>query len=89
MSAEELSVKYIFAMEKTLKDAHVSPEPITLKKQCVDEIFGHVKAYLEDAKYFQSQKKFETSLVSIAYCEGLLDALKLAGAVKISPGKQH
>jgi hypothetical protein len=29
-----------------------------------------------------TEKNLETSLTSIAYCEGLLDALKLLGAVK-------
>jgi hypothetical protein len=40
------------------------------------------KAYLEDARYYREKKKFEVSLTSIAYCEGLLDALRLLGAVK-------
>jgi hypothetical protein len=38
--------------------------------------------YLEDAKYYKAQGKLETSLTSIAYCEGLLDALSLMGAVE-------
>jgi len=37
---------------------------------------------LKDAKYYKDEKKFETSLTSIAYCEGLLDALRLLGVVK-------
>jgi hypothetical protein len=37
---------------------------------------------LEDAKYYKDQKRFETSLTSVAYCEGLLEALRLLGAVK-------
>ncbi len=80
MSAEELTAKYIAAMEKTLAQIQQTKEPLTISSECVDEVFSYVKAYLEDAKYFQAQKKFETSLVSIAYCEGLLDALKLIGA---------
>ena len=44
-------------------------------------VVGHVD-YLEDAKYYKAQGKFETSLTSVAYCEGLLDALRLLGAVK-------
>ncbi|MEM2104245.1 MAG: DUF357 domain-containing protein [Candidatus Bathyarchaeia archaeon] len=40
------------------------------------------KAYLQDAKYYSESKQFEVSLASIAYCEGLLDALKMLGAVK-------
>jgi FAD synthetase len=37
--------------------------------------------YLEDAKYYKAQGNLETSLTSVAYCEGLLDALRLIGAV--------
>lgn len=85
MSAEELSRKYILAMEKTLQKTERIGTAISVNEKCVDEIFGYVEAYLRDAKYFLEQKKFETSLVSIAYCEGLLDALKLTGAVKQMP----
>jgi len=40
------------------------------------------KAYLQDAKYYRDGKRFDVSLASVAYCEGLLDALKMLGAVK-------
>ena len=89
MSAQELAAKYITAMEKTLECTRRISAPIALSEERIEEIFGYVKAYLEDAKYFLSQTKFETSLVSIAYCEGLLDALKLMGAVNISGSKRQ
>lgn len=82
MSAEDLTTKYIIAMEKVLSQIKQIKGPITINDECINEVFGYVKAYLDDAKYFSAQKKFETSLVSIAYCEGLLDALKLIGAAK-------
>ncbi|MBC7131085.1 DUF357 domain-containing protein, partial [Candidatus Bathyarchaeota archaeon] len=40
------------------------------------------RAYLQDAKYYKEQKRLEVSLASIAYCEGLLDALRILGMVK-------
>jgi hypothetical protein len=83
LSAEDLSKKYIAAMEKSLQKTQRLKTPISLNEKCVNEIFSYVQAYLEDAKYFLEQKKFETSLISIAYCEGLLDSLKLMGAIKI------
>jgi hypothetical protein len=83
MNAEELATKYIAAMEKTVQTMQQTKGSITISEECTDEIVGYVKAYLQDAKYFKEQKKFETSLTSIAYCEGLLDALKLIGAVKV------
>ena len=83
MSAQELAAKYISAMEKTLAQIQRKQGELAVNEKCVDEILGYVFAYLKDAKYFMEQHKYETSLVSIAYCEGLLDALKLVGAVRV------
>ncbi|XES78512.1 MAG: DUF357 domain-containing protein [Candidatus Bathyarchaeia archaeon] len=82
--AQALSGKYIAAMEKVVKDMTRQKGALNISEACVDEILGYVDAYLQDAKYFWSQKQFETSLTSIAYCEGILDALKLIGAVTVS-----
>jgi len=82
MSLETLTSKYIASAEKVLKEIQRTKSTVTVTKENVDSILGYVKDYLKDAKYYKSQKKFETSLTSIAYCEGLLDALKLLGAVK-------
>ncbi len=82
MSLEELVTKYIISTEKVLKEMQCTKGLITVTEEGVDNVLGYVTAYLEDAKYYKAQKKFETSLTSVAYCEGLLDALKLLGAVK-------
>jgi hypothetical protein len=85
MNAQALSEKYIAAMEKTVKEMQRNKGTITISEACVNEILGYISAYLQDAKYFWEQKQFETSLTSIAYCEGLLDTLKLIGAVTVPP----
>jgi len=82
MSLDALVSKYIDSAEKVLAEMQLTKDPLTIDDACVNEVVGWVKAYLEDAKYYKAQKKLETSLTSIAYCEGLLDALKLLGAVK-------
>ena len=82
MSLETLTAKYIASAEKVLTEMQRTKSAVTVTEENVDSILGYVKNYLKDAKYYKSQKKFETSLTSIAYCEGLLDALKLLGAVK-------
>ncbi len=82
MSLEELVMKYIGSAEKVLQDLQRAKGTLTVSEEQVDNIVRHTKAYLEDAKYYKAQKKLEVSLTSIAYCEGLLDALKLLGAVK-------
>jgi FAD synthetase len=55
--------------------------PITLTNKSVADVLRWANDYLEDAKYYKTQGKLETSLTSVAYCEGLLDALRLIGAV--------
>jgi hypothetical protein len=82
MSLEALASKYIVSAEKVLKEMQRVKGTITLNEESVNKIVEYATAYLADAKYYKAQKRFETSLTSIAYCEGLLDALKLLGAVK-------
>ena len=82
MSLKALASKYIVSAEKALKEMQRVKGAITLSEESVNKILAYATAYLEDAKYYKAQKKFETSLTSVAYCEGLLDALKLLGAVK-------
>ena len=82
MSLEELTSKYIISAEKVLKEIKRVKGTISVDEDGIDRILGYVANYLADAKYYNSQRKFETSLTSIAYCEGLLDALKLLGAVE-------
>ena len=82
MSIETLANKYIVSAEKVMRKIQRTKDPLTVTKDDVDNVLGYVSAYLEDAKYYKTKKKFETSLTSVAYCEGLLDALRLLGAVK-------
>ena len=82
MSLETLTTKYIASAEKVLKELERSQEPIIVTDESVTSILSYISDYLEDAKYYKAQGKLETSLTSIAYCEGLLDTLKLLGAVK-------
>ena len=82
MSAEALSTKYILSAEKVLNSMTRVQAPLTVDAECVENLISYAMAYFEDAKYYKDKKKFETSLTSIAYCEGLLDALRLMGAVK-------
>jgi FAD synthetase len=90
MSLEALTSKYIASAEKVLATLERTKTPITITDEMVDSILSYVADYLEDAKYYKASGKLETSLTSIAYCEGLLDALKLLGAVKFEwPSKNQ
>jgi hypothetical protein len=82
MSLETLTSKYISSAEKVLKELQQTKIPISVTEEAVANILRWAADYLKDAKYYKAQGKFETSLTSVAYCEGLLDALRLLGAVK-------
>jgi hypothetical protein len=82
MNLEELTAKYISVAEQVLNILELNPMPINLTEEKLTTVLRWAMDYLEDAKYYKSQGKLETSLTSIAYCEGILDALKLIGAVK-------
>jgi hypothetical protein len=81
MSLEALAVKYIGSAEKVLSELKRQPTPITIDETTVSEVLRWAADYLADAKYYKAQGKLETSLTSVAYCEGLLDGLRLMGAV--------
>ncbi|MFW6117806.1 MAG: DUF357 domain-containing protein [Thermoproteota archaeon] len=90
MSLEKLVSKYITSTEQVLKEMEILQKPINIDKEEVEEVLKYVEAYFQDAKYYKEEYKLKVSLTSIAYCEGLLDALKLLGAVKFewSPKKE-
>jgi FAD synthetase len=82
VSLEALVSKYIASAEQVFNEMQISETPVQLDINNVKGVVEFAKAYLEDAKYYKDRKRFEVSLASVAYCEGLLDALKLLGAVK-------
>lgn len=84
MTIEELITKYILGADRVIKEIKEIPENVHLNESEAETVFDWAKRYLEDAKYYQKEGKLETSLTSVAYCEGLLDALRLLGAVEFS-----
>ena len=82
MSLEKLVAKYVASAEHVLADVKFVENPPSLDAKDVRKVIEAANSYLKDAKYYSNRKKFEVSLASVAYCEGLLDALKLLGAVK-------
>jgi len=84
MSIDNLITKYIRGAERVVKEIGEISDSIHLNEEETKTVFDWAKRYLEDAKYYQEKGKLETSLTSVAYCEGLLDALRLLGAVEFS-----
>ena len=84
MKIDDLVTKYIRGAERVVNEIEPLPDEVHLNEQEVGTVFDWAKRYLEDAKYYQGKGNLETSLTSVAYCEGLLDALRLLGAVEFS-----
>lgn len=82
MSLNKLVSKYIISAEYVFSHIEVAWTQTSLDFFRVCNVLDFAKAYLKDAEYYREKKKFEVSLSSVAYCEGLLDALKLLGAVR-------
>ena len=78
-TAKELLLKYIQNTERVLAEVKLPPDTVYVDKEKTKNIIDAAKRYLEDAKYYRDREQFETGLVSIAYAEGLLDALRLLG----------
>jgi FAD synthetase len=90
MSLEYLTSKYISVAERVLSELKQAKMPFILTNESIVEVLRWATDYLEDAKYYKEQGKLETSLTSVAYCEGILDALRLIGAVNFEwPTKQE
>ena len=81
MSLETLTAKYIVSAEKVLGELKQTKGTVSVPEGEVTKVLGWASDYLADAKYYKSEGRFETSLTSVAYCEGLLDALRMLGAV--------
>ncbi len=84
MTVEELVTKYIRGAERVIQEIGEIPADVRLNNVEAATVFDWAKRYLQDAKYYQEKGNLETSLTSVAYCEGLLDALRLLGAVEFS-----
>ena len=84
MTLIELASKYIQNTERVFAEIKITQGSITVDEEQISGVIETAKRYLEDAKYYQKRKKLETSLASVVYCEGLLDALRFLGIVEFS-----
>jgi len=84
MTLKELALKYIQNSETVLAEIRLAQDVVVIDEEKIRGIIESAKQYLNDAKYYQNRNKLETSLASVAYCEGLLDALRLLGVVEFT-----
>jgi len=84
MTLKQLVSKYIQNSERVFTEIRITQDPIQVDGKKAESVIETAKHYLEDAKYYQKRNRLETSLASVAYCEGLLDALRLLGIAEFS-----
>ena len=82
MNIEKLVSKYIASAEHVLGNMQLVEGSLKVSTEEIKKTIEYARAYLDDAKYYRKVQKLDVGLASIAYCEGLLDALRLLGAVK-------
>ena len=82
MNIDERTLKYIIKAERVFKELRISCCLAKIEKSSVANIIEEAKRYLEDAKYYFKKREYEVSLASVAYCEGLLDALRMLGLIE-------
>jgi len=89
VTLEGLVSKYVKTAERVFTEITISDAVSSISKEKIEGVIGQAKRYLEDAKYYQQRKRLETSLASVSYCEGLLDALRMLELVRFSwPAKR-
>jgi FAD synthetase len=84
MTLKDLVSKYIQNSERALSEIELMENQMQVDTEKVRSVVEAARRYLEDAKYYQKKGRLETSLASVAYSEGILDALRLLGAAKFS-----
>lgn len=81
-NAVERAELYIRSFESALQKNRILTADSAVKAESIKIVSDALQRYLKDAKYYLENQKSTTSLVSIAYAEGLLDALAYLGLTK-------
>ena len=78
----ERTQKYIISFERSLQELTPKKRDSVVKTLNITRVSDTIEQYLKDAHYYLEHGKPSTSLSSIAYAEGLLDALKFLELVE-------
>jgi diphthine synthase len=75
---ERLIDKYSKSCRKVLDTMELRDFPMEINEDKVKDLIDHTERYLSDAQYYWGENN-PVALTSVAYAEGILDALKLLG----------
>jgi FAD synthetase len=78
----ERAERYIKSFESALQKNRILAVDSAVKAANIKIVSDALQRYLKDARYYLENQKPTTSLASIAYAEGLLDALAYLGLAK-------
>lgn len=73
--AELRARKYITALTTALRKTNVKVVDTSVRAVDIHRVADAIERYLRDAEHFLADRRPSTSLASVAYGEGLLDAL--------------
>jgi hypothetical protein len=78
----ERAERYIQSLEGALQKNRILTSDSPVKASSIKAVSDALQRYLKDARYYLQNGKPTTSLASVAYAEGLLDALTYLGLTK-------
>ena len=78
----ERASRYITSFEAAIAKLSPVDEDTLVCEQRIRRVQDAIERYLRDARYYMKKGKPVTSLASIAYAEGLMDALTFLGLTK-------
>lgn len=78
----ERARKYIATFENALQNFTPATGDTAVKGESITRVSDTIHRYLQDAHYYLGNEKPATALASIAYAEGLLDAMAFLGLAK-------
>jgi len=78
----ERAERYIQSFESALEKNRILTVDSSVNIASIKVVSDALQRYLKDARYYLENEKPTTSLASIAYAEGLLDALAYLGLTK-------
>jgi FAD synthetase len=79
---EALLSRYVQKTERVFSQLTMLKKEVNISQKQAVTIVETARRYLADSTYYQEQNQYETGLVAVAYCEGLLDALRLLGLIE-------
>ena len=71
--------KYIASLTSALRKTRARTEDTSVTAANVRRVNDAIQRYLLDAEHYLNERRPSTSLASVAYAEGLLDALLFLG----------